>query len=179
MAKGEAKSKLCRGNSVGDAIAPSRMSRHISAYVRTTITPVYNAKSNTVERFHPTMKRKLTTLIHEFDDQWDEALPATLLAMRTSVNRTTGFTPFFLEHGREARLPVDMIAVPPPGQSTTLDRYTKKLSVQIAKAFSVVTERRNSYVLQQKELYRERHHKINVDDLLWLYTDRPNPNLNK
>ena len=48
------------------------------------------------------MKRKLTALIHEFDDEWDEALPATLLAMRTSVNCTTGFTPFYLEHGREA-----------------------------------------------------------------------------
>ena len=147
--------------------------------VRTTTTPVYNPKSNSVERFHRTMKRRLTALIHEFDDEWDEALPATLLAMRTSVNRTTGFTPFFLEHGREARLPVDMIAGPPPGQSTTLDRYTAKLKDQIAKAFCVVTERQNSYVLRQKELYRERHHKINVDDLVWLYTDRPNPNLNR
>ena len=66
--------------------------------------------TDTVERFHGTMKCKLTALIHDFDDEWVEALPATLLAMRTSVNRTTGFTPFFLEHGREARVPVDMIA---------------------------------------------------------------------
>ena len=73
--------------------------------------------------------------------------------MRTSVNRTTGFTPFFLEHGREARLPVDMITGPPPGQSATLDRYTAKLKDQIAKAFCVVTERQNSYVFRQKELY--------------------------
>ena len=125
------------------------------------------------------MKHKLTALIHEFDDEWDEALPATLLAMRTSVNRTTDFTPFFLEHGREAQLPFDMIAGPPPGQSTTLDCYTERLKVQFAKAFAVVTERQNSYVLCQKELYRERHHKINIDDLDWLYTDRPNPNLNR
>ena len=109
----------------------------------------------------------------------DEALPATLLAMRTLVNRTTGFTPFFLEHGREACLPVDIIAGPPPGQATTLDHYTEKLKVQFAKAFAVVAERQNSYVLRQKELYRERHHKINIDDLVWLYTDRPNPNLNR
>ena len=143
--------------------------------VRTTTTPVYNPKSNTVERFHQTMKRRLTSLIHEFDDEWDEALPATLLAMRTSVNRTTGFTPFFLEHGREARLPVDMVAGPPPNQSTTLDRYTERLKLQFAKAFAVVAERQNSYVIRQKELYRERHHKINIDDLVWLYTDRPNP----
>ena len=123
--------------------------------MRVTTTPVYNPKSNTVERFHQSLKRKLTALIHEFDDEWDEALPATLLAMRTSVNRTTGFTPFYLEHGREARLPVDMIAGPPPGQSTSLDRYTEKLWNQFAKAFTVVAEQQNSYVLQQKELYRE------------------------
>ena len=94
------------------------------------------------------MKRKLTAFIHELDDEWDKALPATLLAMRTSVNRTTGFTPFFLEHGHEARLPVDMIAGPPPGQSTTLDRYTENLRVQITKAFAAVSERQNSYVLR-------------------------------
>ena len=78
----------------------------------------------------------LNGLIHEFDDEWDEALPAILLAMRTSVNRTTGFTPFFLEYGLEARLPVDMMAGPPPGQSTTLDHYTQKLKAQISKAFA-------------------------------------------
>ena len=147
--------------------------------VRTTTTPVYNPKSNTVERFHRSLKRKLTALIHEFDDEWDEALPATLLAMRTSVNRTTGFTPFFLEHGREARLPVDLVAGPPPGQQLSLDRYTDKLRQQFSQAFAVVAERQNSYVLRQKELYRERHHKINIDDLVWLYTDRSNPSLNR
>ena len=147
--------------------------------VRNTTTPVYNPKSNSVERFHRTMKRKLTALIHEFDNEWDEALPATLLAMRTSVNRTTGFTPFFLEHGREARLPVDLIAGSPPDQSISLDRYTEKMKEHFTKAFSTVTERQKSYILRQQELYRERHHKINVDDLVWLYTDRPNPNLNR
>ena len=125
------------------------------------------------------MKRKLTALINEFDDELDEALPATLPSMRTSVNHTTGFTPFFLEHGHEARLPVDMIAGPPPGQLTTLDRYTGKLRVHFVKAFTIVTERQNSYVLRQKELYREWHYKINVDNLVWLYTDLPNPNLNR
>ena len=115
--------------------------------VRATTTPVYNPKSNTVERFHRSMKRKLTAFIHEFDDEWDEALPATFLAIRTSVNRTTGYTPFYLKHGREARLPVDMVAGPPPGQTTTLDRYTKRLRNQFAKAFTLVAERQNSYML--------------------------------
>ena len=46
--------------------------------VRTTTTTVYNPKSYTVEQFHRTMKRKLTALIHELDNEWDKALPATL-----------------------------------------------------------------------------------------------------
>ena len=85
----------------------------------------------------------------------------------------------FLEHGREAGQPVDMIAGPPPGQSTTLDHNTEKLRVPFAKAFTIVSERQNFFVLRQKEFYREQHHKINVDNLVWLYTDRPNPNLNR
>ena len=91
------------------------------------------------------------------------ALPATLLAMRTSVNQTTGFTPFYLEHGREARLPVDMVAGPPPEQSISPPgQIYQKDSGQFVKAFVV---RQNSYVLCQKELYRERQHKIKIDDL--------------
>ena len=68
------------------------------------------------------------------------------------VNRITGFTLFYLEHGREARLPVDMSAGPPLGQLMTLDRYTIKLQNQFARAFTLVAERQNSYVLLQKEL---------------------------
>ena len=86
--------------------------------IHTTTTPVYNPKSNTDEQYHRTLKRKMTALIHEFDDEWDEALPATLLARKTSVHRTTGYPPFFLEHGREARLPIDLISGNPNDGST-------------------------------------------------------------
>ena len=147
--------------------------------VRTTTTPVYNPKSNSVERFHRTLKRKFTALIHEYDQEWDDALPATLLAMRTTANRTTGYTPFFLEHGREARLPVDLIVGNPPDSSFSLPRYVSKLKDDISKAYETVAERQDSYIIRQREIFRERHHKINIDDLVWLYTDRPNPNLNR
>ena len=72
-----------------------------------------------------------------------------------------------------------MIAGPPPIQPEHLDKYTDKIRNQFAKAFSVVAERQNSYIMRQKELYRERQHKINIDDLVWLFTDRANPSLNR
>jgi RNase H-like domain found in reverse transcriptase/Integrase zinc binding domain/Reverse transcriptase (RNA-dependent DNA polymerase) len=38
---------------------------------------------------------------------WDRFLEATIFAINTSVNRVTGYTPFFLVHGREARRVID------------------------------------------------------------------------
>ena len=64
--------------------------------VRATTTPVYNACSNMVERYHRTTNRRLKALIHEMNREWDELLPSVLLSMRTTTHRTTGYTPFFL-----------------------------------------------------------------------------------
>ena len=47
------------------------------------------------------------------------------------------------------------------------------------KAYKVVAEQQNNYILRQQELYREREQRINVDDLVWIYTNRPNPELNR
>ena len=126
--------------------------------IRATTTPVYNPKSNSVERYHRTLNRKLKALIHEFGDEWDEALPATLLAMRTTANRTTGYTPFFLEHGREARLPVDLIVPGIDYEPLSLEIYTKHLHEQFSRAFSTVAKKHDEYIARQRDLYRENNY---------------------
>ena len=144
-----------------------------------TFSPAYNPKSNTVERFHRTLKRKLTALMHEFDQSWDEALPAILFSMRTSVNKATGYTPFYLEHGREARLPIDLVVGSPPTTQEPLSQYVTKLKQSFQTAYSHVAGKQNAYILRQRELYKEKHERIRVDDLVWLYTEKPNPRLGR
>ena len=39
---------------------------------------------------------------------WEEELPSVLWSLRTTLNRSTGFTPFFLVHGAEAVMPTDI-----------------------------------------------------------------------
>ena len=39
---------------------------------------------------------------------WLEELPAVLWSLRTTPNRSTGYTPFFLVYGAEAVLPADI-----------------------------------------------------------------------
>ena len=40
---------------------------------------------------------------------WDKVLPKIALALNTCPSITTGFSPYFLEHGTEAILPADLI----------------------------------------------------------------------
>lgn len=147
--------------------------------IRGTTTPVYNPKSNMVERYHRTMKRRLTAIMHEFNNDWDEALPAVVFFMRTSVHQTTGYTPFFLEHGREARLPIHLAIGDPPHQPALISQYVKRLREIFKTAYSQVSEKQHTYIMRQRELYRERQHKIVPGDLVWLYTERPDPSLNR
>ena len=44
----------------------------------------------------------------EREKDWDQYLDSILFAIRTSVQTTTKHTPFFLMHGREARLPLEV-----------------------------------------------------------------------
>ena len=41
-------------------------------------------------------------------DCWVEELPSVLWGIRTSVNRSTGFTSFFMVYGAEAIMPTDL-----------------------------------------------------------------------
>ena len=40
--------------------------------------------------------------------RWVEELPAVLWSLRTTLNRSTGLSPFFLKYGSEAVLPSDL-----------------------------------------------------------------------
>ena len=47
-------------------------------------------------------------MLKKFSGRWVEELPAVLWSLRTTPNRSTGLTPFFLMYGSEAVLPSDL-----------------------------------------------------------------------
>ena len=51
---------------------------------------------------------------------WLDELPAVLWSLRTTPNRSTGYTPFFLVYGAEAVLPTDL-----QYDSPRVEQYTK------------------------------------------------------
>jgi hypothetical protein len=55
------------------------------------------------------IKPRLVRSLQESDCQWVEELDSVLWGLRTTPNRSTGYTPFFMVYGAEAVLPCDII----------------------------------------------------------------------
>ena len=75
--------------------------------VRKIYSTPYHPQGNSVaESFMRTLKKGLSGLVAEDGRDWDLYLSAVALAHNSTPNVATGFSPFFLVHGREALLPV-------------------------------------------------------------------------
>jgi transposase InsO family protein len=54
------------------------------------------------------LKPRIYNDLNKFGKRWMKELPSMVWSLRTTLNRATGFTPFFLVYGAEAILPTDL-----------------------------------------------------------------------
>ena len=71
------------------------------------VTPYYPEAQGMIERGHKEIKDALIKMCGEDGKRWKEYLPLVTFADRISTKRTTGYTPFELQFGQPAVLPVD------------------------------------------------------------------------
>ena len=55
------------------------------------------------------IRARLEVPLHRAAGTWVEELPSVLWTLRTTPNRSTGYTPFFMVYGAEAILPSDIL----------------------------------------------------------------------
>uniref|UniRef100_A0A3Q1CIL1 Integrase catalytic domain-containing protein n=1 Tax=Amphiprion ocellaris TaxID=80972 RepID=A0A3Q1CIL1_AMPOC len=131
--------------------------------VRKTHTTPYNPKSDgMVERLNRTVI-----------DQLDSFLPQVAFAYNTSMHSSTGFTPYFLTHGREACVPVEVLLGPRlqvDQVHDSLDDFVLSLRRRLDTAFQLTRDNSVTASDKQSAYYdaEQRHCPYDVGDLVWL-----------
>ena len=77
--------------------------------VKTKTTPYHPPSDGLVERFNRTLLAMLAMFVSREHDNWDDLLPFMMLAYKTTVHTSTGFTPYRLVFGEECSLPGNLV----------------------------------------------------------------------
>lgn len=75
-----------------------------------TLSTAYHPQSQgALERCHQTLKSMLRKFCYEREQEWDEALPYMLFAIRETPSESLGVSPFEMLYGRKVRGPLRMV----------------------------------------------------------------------
>ena len=133
-------------------------------------TPLYHPQANPTERYNRTIKTSLTMYCRENQKLWDQHIEEVLYAINTCKNDTTGFSPAYLNYGRELKTPHDIhndleITTYILDHKNLADSLHKNLQLSFQKASE--TLKHNSE--QQAKYYnlRRRDDEYFVGQLVW------------
>ena len=104
-------------------------------------TPYHPQGDGLVERFNRTLLDLLSTSIKDHQGTWEDHIRAVCMAYNTSVQPTTGFTPFYLMFGRQARIPVDVMFGSSPVIATSPSVYATTLKQSLTTAYNHVCDK--------------------------------------
>ena len=104
------------------------------------------------------IKPRLEAPLRRAAGAWADELPAVLWSLRTTPNRSTGFTPFFLVYGAEAVLPSDILHDAPRVSAYTEDnaKEAQQLSVDLLEEERALAEQRSAIYQQKLRRYHNR-----------------------
>ena len=103
---------------------------------------------------------------------WEKNLRRLSFAYNTSIHPTTGFSPFALMFGRQARIPMDIIPGTAAPLSTTVPQYVTDLHKNLEAAYAYVREQMGHQLLQQNTQYdtKSQGQPFESGELVWLHS---------
>ncbi|XP_049329329.1 uncharacterized protein LOC111193656 [Astyanax mexicanus] len=118
-------------------------------------TPYHPQGDPQPERFNRTLLSMLGTLPTSQKRQWSQHAASLVHAYNSTKNDATGYSPYFLMFGREARLPVDVWfgSSLKDGDEVTHSQYVKKLRQDLENAYRLAAEAADKSHQRNKKLY--------------------------
>ncbi|GFV04281.1 retrovirus-related Pol polyprotein from transposon 412 [Trichonephila clavipes] len=103
-------------------------------------------------------------------EDWDKKLPFFLLAYRSAVHETTGYSPSQILFGRDLRLPADLLFSRPPDTPLAPEEYIEKLQALMEEMHNLARERIAMASEMMKTRYDSRTtgHDLHEGDKVWL-----------
>ncbi|UYV77524.1 K02A2.6-like [Cordylochernes scorpioides] len=132
-------------------------------------TTAYHLQTNgPTERLNKTIADMLSMYVDVNQKDWDRILPFVTFAYNTAKQESTGFTPFFLVHGREAETPLDVLF---PKLLPEDDDFIQTLGARAEEARKLA--RIHSMRSQDSKKHRYDAHHRNIiyqpGDLVWIF----------
>ena len=114
----------------------------------------------------------LVTAVQERPFEWEEHLRRLCMAYNTSIHPTTGYTPFYLMFGRQARMSIDILYGTPTPQVSSPAEYAGRLRQDLELAYRRVRVQLGHKLCHQKDLYDRKVHgrPYECGELVWLYS---------
>ena len=140
---------------------------------KTRTTPYHPQSDGLVERANRTVQNVLAAYVSDHQRDWDCILAQTQLASNISQHSSTGYTPYFLLFGREARLPLSILVdLPAPHAPESLSQYAVNLRERQLEAYDRVREQLGASHRLQKEFYDRSAAAtaLRIGDQVWLHT---------
>ncbi|BHF72301.1 hypothetical protein SprV_0401536500 [Sparganum proliferum] len=110
-----------------------------------------------VEQTNRTIKNLLSTFVDRgYPDAWDENLSHCLLAYRSVVHDSTGFSSALLQLGHKLRLPADIRFSLIPAEAISMEEYTRALKERPVVAYRIAADNIQAAQQHQKAYY-DRH----------------------
>ena len=136
---------------------------------KTRTTPYHPQSDGMVERFMRTLKDMVAKYIDAQGLTWDRDVQAYAMAYNSAVHDTTGYSPFFLIHGFEPRLPVD-VAFGTPQEIVEVRSFPENRRRALMKAFGDVRRATTKAAAEAAKRYDQdsRYTAYQIGDKVWI-----------